>query len=395
MVGESCTKNLSRIKVLIYSHDWAPSVGGVETVVMVLAVGLAGWQREHVGEVVDVTLVTNTPPGDMDDSQLPFHVVRQPGLRAVARLIRETDIVHLAGPSVLPLLLSLSLRKPVIVEHHGFQVVCPNGQMFHEPTQTLCPGYYMRRRYDHCLKCNRKSRGLIGSLRLLALTPLRRWLSNEAACNVSPTQWLGTILKLRRMVPVHHGVADEGGSVLGARSTSTFVCQGRLVSTKGFDVILRAIEILGDEGTRLCVKIIGDGPQYECLVSRAARCLGDVQFLGRLGKMQLAEVLSDATAVVVPSLAGEVFGLVAAENMLRGKLVIVSDIGALREVVGGAGLVFKVGDASSLAACMRRVIADPALAVSLGAAARRRALEAFNVPQMIQAHVSLYREVLS
>jgi glycosyltransferase involved in cell wall biosynthesis len=95
----------------------------------------------------------------------------------------------------------------------------------------------------------------------------------------------------------------------------------------------------------------------------------------------------------MPSLGGEVFGLVAAENMRRAKLVIVSDLGALVEVVGDSGLVFPAGDAPALAACMRRVLDEPTLAPTLGAAARARAQELFSVGRMLDRHVALYHEV--
>jgi glycosyltransferase involved in cell wall biosynthesis len=48
--------------------------------------------------------------------------------------------------------------------------------------------------------------------------------------------------------------------------------------------------------------------------------------------------LAEAATVVMPSMAGEVFGMVAAENMARGKLIILSDVGSLREVIGDTGL---------------------------------------------------------
>lgn len=97
----------------------------------------------------------------------------------------------------------------------------------------------------------------------------------------------------------------------------------------------------------------------------------------------------------MPSLGGEVFGLVAAENMARGKSVIVSDIGALKEVVGDAGFVFPVGDAAALAACMRRVLENPSLACSLGAASRARATKLFSATRMVEEHAALYREILN
>ena len=52
----------------------------------------------------------------------------------------------------------------------------------------------------------------------------------------------------------------------------------------------------------------------------------------------------------MPSL-GEIFGLVALENMLRKKVMIVSEIGSLTEVIGDTGLTFPAGDATALAGC--------------------------------------------
>jgi hypothetical protein len=104
----------------------------------------------------------------------------------------------------------------------------------------------------------------------------------------------------------------------------------------------------------------------------------------------LDELFSGVAAVVMPSLVGEVFGLVAAENMLRGKLLIVSDTGAPAEVVGDTGLVFTAGGASALALC-RHALDDP----SLGSVVRLRTIQMFNRNSMIQGHVSLYRKVLA
>jgi glycosyltransferase involved in cell wall biosynthesis len=120
-----------------------------------------------------------------------------------------------------------------------------------------------------------------------------------------------------------------------------------------------------------------------------------VQLLGHVPDEQLDEVLKDASVVVMPSLGGEVFGLVAAENMMRGKLLIISDIGAMREVVGETGLVFRTGDAEDLAACMERAINEPELLLRLGDSARIRAMQIFDRDSMIKKHISLYCEAFS
>jgi glycosyltransferase involved in cell wall biosynthesis len=109
---------------------------------------------------------------------------------------------------------------------------------------------------------------------------------------------------------------------------------------------------------------------------------------------RLAEVFSDVSAVVVPSLAGEVFGLVVAENMLRGKALIVSDLGSLAEIAGDAGIIVPGGKAAALAAAMRRLIEAPAQASSLGGKGAKRAAKLFDMKGMIQSHVSVYSDVV-
>jgi glycosyltransferase involved in cell wall biosynthesis len=383
------------MKVLLYSRAFQPSTGGVQTIVLELAHGLAAWQQSYpAAEAIEVTVVTRTPGRTEKSGAQTFRIVRSPGLWEFLRLLRETDVVHLAGPALFPLGLALLLRKPVVLEHHGFQAACPNGLLFFEPTKTSCPGHFMAKRYSKCIECNRKNTGVRKSLQLLLLTHLRRWLADRVVFNITPTDWLATVLELRRMKTVYHGISPGPVPAPVNTSIEKFAFQGRLVSTKGIGLFLQAAEHLQRTKYKFQLKVIGDGPEQERLKSQPASLDGHVEFLGYVPEDCVGEVLSDVATIVMPSLGGEVFGLVAAENMLRGKLLIVSDLGALREVVGDTGMIFRTGDAESLATCMRKVLENPSLPASLGPAARARAMKVFDRDSMIQGHVSLYREAL-
>src|SRR5579862_8204856 len=111
------------LKVMIYSHAWAPTVGGVQTVTTTLARGLTEWFGSHPGEDVEVTLVTQTAAGGMEDCDVPFRVVRQPRKTELISLIRSTDAIHIANPAFLPLALGWLFNKPTVVEHDGYQSV--------------------------------------------------------------------------------------------------------------------------------------------------------------------------------------------------------------------------------------------------------------------------------
>src|SRR5215469_7329012 len=113
------SKDALRVKLLIYSRFFAPSVGGTETIVLSIARGLAELRTPSGLAEFEITLVTQTPGENFDDRLLPFRVLRQPGLVKLWRLIRSHDVIHVAGPALSPLVLGFVMRKPVVVEHHG------------------------------------------------------------------------------------------------------------------------------------------------------------------------------------------------------------------------------------------------------------------------------------
>ncbi|HEY6384709.1 MAG TPA: glycosyltransferase family 4 protein [Candidatus Acidoferrum sp.] len=387
------------MKLLIYSHFFAPSVGGVETLVLSLARGLAGPLSPSADPEFEVTLATQTPAEEFDDGSLPFRVVRQPNLIHLWDLIRASDVVHVAGPALAPLFLGLLARKPVVVEHHGFQTICPNGQLLIEPAGTPCPGHFMAGRHGECLRCN-SGQGWMASRKLWLLTFVRRFLCSCVSSNISPTAWLGGLVQLPRVVAIPHGLEFITAPVAYPGSPSrppVIAFQGRLVTTKGVGILFEAARLLVQQSRDFELRIIGDGPERVSLerFSNEAALAGRVRFTGRLQGIQLEAALAQVSVVVVPSLGGEVFGLVVAENMSRGLPVIASDLGAFVEVLGEGGLTFRTGDAAAFAQELTRILDDPALAARLAQIARQRALDFCDFRRMLEAHKRVYKEVRS
>jgi glycosyltransferase involved in cell wall biosynthesis len=377
------------MKVLIYSHFFAPNIGGVETIVLRLAGGLG----EHPKDL-SVTLVTQTPAGSFDDRGLSFKVVRQPSLYKLSQLVRSSNVVHVAGPALSPLVLSLLARKPVVVEHHGFQSICPNGQLLIASECTTCPGHFMNRNYRECLRCN-QGEGRLASCKLWLLTFLRRFLCQRASANISPTYWLASLLQLPRITVIAHGLRPipHQSRAVASPDTPVIAFQGRLVTTKGLRLLLEAARILVERNYSFRVLIIGEGPERSVLeeVARNSGLADRIEFAGRLDPDQLEVAISGAYAVAAPSLGGEVFGLVVAENMQRGLPVIASDLGAFVEVLGDGGLTFHTGEVSDLVAKLVQLLNNPALAAKLGSIASQRILDHYSEGRMFQDHLSLYR----
>jgi glycogen synthase len=385
------------MKLLIYSHFFAPSVGGVETLVLSLARGLVGLRLPGGDPEFEITLATQTPANNFDDLSLPFKVVRQPNLIHLWDLIRASDVVHVAGPALSPIFLGLVARKPVAVEHHGFQTICPNGQLLIEPAGVPCPGHFMAGRHSKCLRCN-SGQGWFASRKLWLLTFVRRFLCRRVASNITPTAWLGGLVQLPRVVPIPHGLEFiSAPAAYPASHPPVIAFQGRLVTTKGVGVLFEAARTLLAENRAFELLVIGDGPERASLerFSQEAPLTGRVRFAGRLLGAELDAALAHASVVVVPSLGGEVFGLVVAENMARGLPVITSDLGAFIEVLGEGGLTFRTGDAGALARELAQILNNPAISARLAQIARQRALDFCNFRRMLDAHARVYNEVHS
>jgi glycosyltransferase involved in cell wall biosynthesis len=89
-----------------------------------------------------------------------------------------------------------------------------------------------------------------------------------------------------------------------------------------------------------------------------------ILFLGYVDDEDLPGIYANAQALILPSF-DEGFGLPALEAMACGTPVVVSDGGALPEVVGDAGVIFKLFEAGSLATALREILSNQQMHISL------------------------------
>lgn len=240
--------------------------------------------------------------------------------------------------------------------------------------------------------------------------PFRWWerwaLRHAGAVSVCNTE-AGDVLRAKGLTAPAHviglGVEPPEGAgsttdagVVGAAAPARTGYVGRLLAPhKGLDVLLDAAEA----DPRLHVAIAGAGPHEAALRRRAAgpALAGRVTFHGHLAGADLAAFYRTLDVLAVPSVPApgwlEQFGRVAVEAMAAGVPVVASDSGALRDVVGGAGVLVPPGDAPALARALADVLDDPARAAALRAAGRARAAQ-YTWPAIAERYEDLYRDAL-
>jgi glycogen synthase len=390
------------VKLLLYSHTFAPNIGGIETITALLARGLARLPATSNAPKPQVIVVTDTPASGLDDVKFPFPLIRQPGFLALAKLIRTADVVQIAGPAFFPMLLSRWFGKPYVIEHHGYQAICPNGILLERPASTICPGYFQAGRYRKCIKCESQEMSWLRSALKVAGNILRHYLAKRASTNVAVSQHAAKRIALPHTQVIYHGL--QCGSLQSSQPAATastapakirFGCVGRFVPEKGISVLIDAARRLRAQRRDFEIILVGDGPQrpqIEKLIQLADA--GEyVRITGFLSGENLTAEVNALDVVVMPSIWEETAGLAAMEQMARGRLVIASDIGGLGEIVGDAGLKFPAGDAGRLADQMEKVLQRSPEISGLGEAAQNRALSLFPVDRMVSEHLAAYRKL--
>ena len=392
-VTEQTSSAQGSLSILIVTAPFWPFSGGVQTYVDLLATGLA--RRGHL-----ITVATTSRAENFDDNQLSFRVARRPNLLQLWRLIGNTQVLQLAGPTFLPLLLGLMRRKPIVIEHHGYQAICPNGLLLHQPDQTACPGHFMDGAHEKCLSCLTATEGHLPAFWKWLSTFPRYWMCRRVAMNAPITQHVLNRLRLPQSRVIYYGIpeapVDKQCLASIASRTVCFAYVGRLVGEKGLPLLLEAAAQLHYKKCDFRLKFVGDGPERSRLEQMAAAkgLSGKVTFTGFLRGVALRQATQDVAAVVMPSIWEETAGLAAMEQMMRGRLVIAADIGGLGEVVDGTSLKFTAGNVGQLAACMKQVIDNPEIVSRIGAEARRRCLSMFHEDQMVENHLSAYFQLL-
>jgi glycosyltransferase involved in cell wall biosynthesis len=180
-----------------------------------------------------------------------------------------------------------------------------------------------------------------------------------------------------------------------SRYPRLIIAVGRLVSYKGFDVLLQAMRSVDAHTV-----IIGDGPLRQKLKALTSELgiAGKVTFLGSLPRDRVREYLHAARVFAFPSLNhAEAFGLCQTEAMAAGLPVVNTTLRTAVPLVARNGLEalsVPPGDVDALASALRALITDDALARRLGSAGFQRAHAEYDQSRFLMRVGEVYKEAV-
>jgi len=304
------------MNIILYSPAFHPRIGGLEAVVQVLAVE---WCR--LGHSVTVITDTLNP----EDDFFPFQVLRGASFWQVMQVIRGGDVFVQANVSLwglVPWLLCGRKRPAWVATHHGWY--------FH---------------LDIPVRWRQR---------------LKIWITQLASANISVSEAVNRHLGSPGVV-VHNPYDNRAFKLLPAvKRDRDIVFLGRLVSDKGVDLLLAALAMMGLQGHRPDLTVIGSGPEEAALreQAKALGLTGQVTFVGPKHGNELCELLNSHRIMVIPSRCHEGFGIVALEGIACGCVVVGAKSGGLPEAIGPCGLVFPLGDVHGIVACVEQLLAN-------------------------------------
>lgn len=339
--------------------DWNPSPGGSEAYVAWLLAALprAGHDvrllTSNAGSAADGNADFVAPASRHPAAQVFLQVINPFAYATGRRALREfqPDLVHvhLFAYHLSPAVLRAFGKTPFLLTVHDYKPICPtgtkllpNGRLCTTPAGPVCR--------DACL-------GNLHWLRdQVRYAFIRKCLPLAAATHVC-SETMATILRAHGTHPTVLPIpvpVDTTGFVHQPAAHPHFVCVSRLEPEKGVELLLHAFARVLAAHPTARLRIVGDGslrPSLQALAHSLAPPQA-IEFTGRQPGSAINRWLTDAWALVAPSLWAEPFGLVAPEAILRGIPVVCSRTGGLAESVvpGESGLLFDNGNADQLLA---------------------------------------------
>ena len=205
-----------------------------------------------------------------------------------------------------------------------------------------------------------------------------------------------------RMLVMHNGIdtrrfrfnpvaRQQLRDELGIQDNRVFIAIGRFHEAKDYPNLLNAFSIFSRSQSDGHLLIVGDG-ELRPKIEQQIKVLGLQARVSLLGIRQDVPELLSAADVFVLSSAWEGFGLVVAEAMAAERIVIATNSGGVKEVLGNNGFLVAPRDSTMLAENMQKAIMlSESEAREYGRKSRQYILDNFGLDGVVERWLAIYK----
>jgi radical SAM protein with 4Fe4S-binding SPASM domain len=386
-------------RVAIVAHDFAPKLGGMETVARALASGL-------LAQGIDVRVYTSSRLGARTASGLGEGVVRplfrplpRPAridlwadlLATIDEALRDApDVIHLCHAGLGPWIPALRAALPCVVTAnvHGNDLLAPWVAHGEEPEAYRAA----------------QIAGLSAADAIVTVSRFSAELARTSGVDASVVHTVENGVDAARFQP---GARDpELAARLGlAPGDEVLLTVSRLVPRKGHRAALHALAALAHRRPRLKYVFTGASDTMRAELAELARELGVTSRVIATGFVADHELpalyrLADVFILLAdgdPDSDVEGFGVALLEAAASGIPTVASHTGGVPEAVadGETGLLVPSGDARAAAEAIARLLDTRSLARTFGERGRERVLAHFSHERAGERMLAIWSSVLA
>lgn len=285
---------------------------------------------------------------------------------------------------------------PIVMTVHDYKPVCPNYQLLANdgPCKRCVGGAYRNALLHRCVKDSVVASGIAA---VEARVNRFRQQYGKIDRLIAPSAFLRDVLVEGGFCHDHIEVIANPVQVSATPRPSgdgvaTFIYFGRLAAEKGLETLLDAAALLKSSARIL---IFGSGPLEAGLRSRVAREKLPVDVRGLASDEQIAAVLGEMRAALLPARWFENCPMSILEAAARGVPTIGSRIGGIPDLVddGRTGILVEPEDPAGLAGAIDTLAWSERTARHLGRAARQLVVERHDPLAYRDSVLSVYRRV--
>jgi len=168
---------------------------------------------------------------------------------------------------------------------------------------------------------------------------------------------------------------------------------GTVEQYKGVGVLLEAFSKLKKEVPDAKLTIIGTGhgeKEYKELAKKL-EIIDAINWTGKLPQEEVQKHFDRSFVVVQPSIWEEPFGRTVIEAYARGRAVVASNIGGLRETFkDGTGMLVETGNAEELFVALKKIVSEKENAQKMGVLARSYIEQNFTAEKIARRYINFY-----
>jgi glycosyltransferase involved in cell wall biosynthesis len=220
--------------------------------------------------------------------------------------------------------------------------------------------------------------------------------ANVVICNSQTAKiYYEKTLGLKNTVYIPTGISCKSENVLKRNNENlNILCVGQLSERKGQIYLLKAFKKLSTKFSNVNLFLVGDGPMREHYKEfvKSNQLEERVKFIGWVTPEDVEYYYKSSDIFCLPSIS-DPSPTVLLEAMMYALPIVAFDVGSVREMTLGAGIVVQSKDTEAFEHALETLSLDQNLRIGYGELGHRKVVDNYSWEAIVTEYLSLYKRL--